>query len=270
MITSSRARLGALTLTGVLSLALVTGCSGGSDGKPDAGRTPGAASSAAGDGSAPGKALSAEELAELIVGAGDVDGFEVAEPGEDDIFGGAWEDVRIEGGDGCDPLARALSGSPVGEAETHLSRQVTQQRPTASGEDDDLSLHDAIRLDVTTVTLAAYEGDGAERAVRSVSEAVTSCSEGFTVTLPGVEPSAYDRIASEKGAPAEGADETVAYGLTGEPFEEGGPATTVHGQVARHGNTVVTYLTVNLGNMAEGKPYEVSAPVVAAQAKKLA
>jgi hypothetical protein len=267
MITSSRARLSALTASGLLSLALVTGCSGGSDAKPDAAKSSGA-SSAAGDGTS-GRARSADELAGLVVTSGDVEGFEVTEPGQDDLFGGSWKDLKVEGGDGCDPLVRALSGSPVGEAAAHLSRQATQQRPEAPGEGDSPSLADAMRLDVTTVTLATYDGDGAEQAMKSVSEAVKSCSDGFTVTLPGEEPSSYDEITSEKGVPAEGAEETVAFGLTGEPFEKGGSATSVHGQVVRHGNEVVTYLTVNLGDMADGERYEVSAPVVAAQAKKL-
>ncbi|WP_166021415.1 hypothetical protein [Streptomyces chilikensis] len=267
MITSSRARLGALTLTGVLSLALVAGCSGGSDGKQDAGEPSGAASAAAGGGAVPGGALSEKELAGLIVGAGDVKGFEVSEPGEGDLFGGSFEDVEVEGGEGCEALAEVVSGSAAGDAKAHVSRQATQERAEGAGEVP--SLEDAMRLDVTMVTLATYEGDGARRAVRSVADAVESCTDGFTVTLPGQDPALYDEVAAEEGVAAEGADETVAFALTGAPVKEGGPASSVHGQAVRHGDNVVTYLTVNLGDMSDGKRYEVSAPVVAAQARKL-
>ncbi|NYV76368.1 hypothetical protein [Streptomyces sp. UH6] len=269
MITSSRARLGALTLTGVLSLALVTGCSGGSDGKPDAAPSSHAASSPADDGAAPGRALSEKELAGLILAADDVEGFTVTEPGEDDLFGGSFDDVKVEGGDGCDALAKVVSGSTAGDAKAHVSRQATQERPEGAGEGDVPSLEDAMRLDVTMITLATYDGDGAQQAVKSVADAVESCADGFTVTLPGQDPAPYDTVAAEKGVTSEGADETVAFALTGASLEEGGPASSVHGQAVRHGNNVVTYLTVNLGDMADGKRYQVSAPVVAAQAEKL-
>ncbi|MGW0602884.1 hypothetical protein [Streptomyces sp. NPDC002644] len=269
MIISSRVRLSALTLAGALSVALVTGCSSGSDEKSDTAAKPSGASSSAAEAPA-AEALSEEELTKLIVASGEVEGYKVAEPGKGDIFSGSWDDVKVEGGDGCKPIVQALSGSPVGGSKADVSRQVTQEKAPGAAKDGEMpSFEDALRMDVTMVTLATYEGDGAQQAVKSVADAVGKCSGGFTFTVPGEEAASYSKVATDKGVAADGSDETVAFGLTGEPFEEGAKPSTVHGQVVRHGNNVVTYLTVNLGNMADGKPYQVSAPVVTAQSKKL-
>jgi hypothetical protein len=54
----------------------------------------------------------------------------------------------------------------------------------------------------------------------------------------------------------------VAFGASGVMEDSGGQTGTVHAEVVRHGNTVATYYTINLGAMIANKAYTVPAAVI--------
>ncbi|MFF7448698.1 MULTISPECIES: hypothetical protein [unclassified Streptomyces] len=249
-----------------LSLALITGCSdSGSDDSKDKGSDAGSSAPAA-------KALTAAELQKLILAKGDVDGYKV----EKTVGAPETKDEVTTDDEKCRPLAYAMSAQAPGDAAAETTVTLTQEKkaPTdsasksledlAEGEFED-SLADAMNLNVTLVGLSSYEGDGAEKTFKSVSDAVKGCSGGFTVTSEG-EKQKLTKVTAEKGSGT--GDESVAFASEGEMDKETGNG-TVHAEVVRHGNTIATYYTLNLGALMTQKPYTVDGTVVTAQAKKL-
>ncbi|MGH1553693.1 hypothetical protein ACRAWF_22095 [Streptomyces sp. L7] len=51
--------------------------------------------------------------------------------------------------------------------------------------------------------------------------------------------------------------------------DSGGKTGTVHTEVVRHGSTLVTYYTVNLGALMTQKAFVIPAAVITAQSAKL-
>ncbi|MFF7235874.1 hypothetical protein [Streptomyces collinus] len=260
---SSGVRLCATAAVGALSLALITGCSdGGAKGSGDG--TGGT------DGKPAAKALSAAELKQRIIAKGEVPGFEVGS-----VEGGIPSKDRVTAGDSrCEPVLRALTGVAPGEPAAHTSRTATEKKkdPTddATSLDDlaDGKFEDAIGksmdLDVTVVTLASYDGDGAETALKSVSDAVKACAGGFSGVQDG-EKGKFTKVTEEKSSGT--GEESVAFTATNDSGKEG--AMPLHAEVVRHGSTLATYTTINIGAMMSKKAYTVPAPVVRAQAAKL-
>lgn len=248
---------------GALSLALVTGCGGGS------GDAKGSKEPSASGGQAV-KALGAAELKKAIIAQGDVDGYKVEAP--DKRSPKSKDEIRSSSKE-CLPVAYAMGGLPPGDTAAGTSVLVTQEKkPSADASksmdemsEDDFAkaLTDAMDVDITLVGLSSYEGDGAQRAFTSVVDAVKGCSGGFPATLQGTDQK-ITKITEEK-APDAG-DESVAFATESGGAKEAG---TTHIQVVRHGATVATYFTMNLGMVAEEKPYDVPAAVVRAQAAKL-
>ncbi|MFG2265514.1 hypothetical protein [Streptomyces sp. NPDC048720] len=252
---SSGVRLCATAAVGALSLALLTGCSdgGSADGK---------------SGSA--KALTAAELKDRLIANGEVPGFKVGS-----VKGGLPDKSEVKAEDTrCDPLLRALTAIAPGEPAAQASRMATEDKkdPTddatslddmADGKFED-ALNESMDLDVTVVTLASYDGDGAEKALKSVSDAVKACAGGFAGEQDG-DKGKFTKVAEEKSSGT--GDESVAFTATNDSSDEGDMP--LHGEVVRHGNTLATYSTINIGAMMSKKPYAVSAPVVKAQAAKL-
>ncbi|MFF5469211.1 hypothetical protein [Streptomyces achromogenes] len=260
---SSGVRLCATAAVSVLSLALVTGCGG--EKSDDSGNTSGkdAAKPAA-------KTLSAAELQKLVIAKGDVPGHEVGP-----VEGGVPDRSKVKAGDAeCEPVLQAFTGIAPGAPVANTSRMATQETKTPTAEPsspEDLSegaLKDqftkAMDLDVTVVTLASYDGDGAERGLASVRDAVKACAGGFSGEQDG-EKGRFTKVAEEK--PSGTGDASVAFTATDEDGEDG--ALPLHSEVVRHGRTLAVYTTVNIGAMMGKKPYTVSAPVMKAQAAKL-
>ncbi|MEV5348173.1 hypothetical protein [Streptomyces achromogenes] len=260
---SSGVRLCATAAVSVLSLALVTGCG---DAKPD---DPGTASGK--DAAKPAaKTLGAAELRKLIIAKGDVPGHEVGP-----VEGGVPDRSKVKAGNAeCEPVLEAFTGIAPGAPVAHTSRMATQEKKTPTAEPsspEDLTegaLKDeftkAMDLDVTVVTLASYEEDGAERGLASLQDAVKACTGGFSGEQDG-EKGKFTKVAAEK--PSGTGDASVAFTATDEDSEDG--ALPLHSEVVRHGRTLAVYTTVNIGAMMGKKPYTVSAPVVKAQAAKL-
>ncbi|MFF8906900.1 hypothetical protein [Streptomyces olivaceoviridis] len=261
---SSGVRLCATAAVSALSLALLTGCGdGGSKDSGDA-KGPDAAKPAA-------KALSAAELKKLIIAKGEVPGYEVGP-----VEGGIPDRGKVTSDDAkCRPVLQAFTGIAPGEPAADTSRMATQDKKKDPTDDatslDDLAdgkFEDAINksmdLDVTVVTLASYDGDGAEQALKSVSDGVKACAGGFSGEQDG-EKGKFTKVAEEKSSGT--GDASVAFTATNDAGKDG--ALPLHAEVVRHGNTLATYTTINIGAMMSKKAYTVSAPVVKAQAAKL-
>jgi hypothetical protein len=253
---SSGVRLCATAAVSVLSLALVTGC--GNEKSKDAAEPA-------------EKAPSAAELGKLIIAKGEVPGYEVGP-----VEGGIPDRSKVKSADAkCDPVLQAFTGIAPGAPAAHTSRMATQDKKKAPTDDatslDDLTegkfeeaLGKSMDMDVTVVTLASYDGDGAERALASVRDAVKACAAGFSGEQDG-EKGTFTKVAEEK--PVGTGDASVAFTATNEAGEDG--ALPLHAEVVRHDGTLAVYTTVNIGAMMSKKPYAVSAPVVKAQAAKL-
>ncbi|NNN35972.1 hypothetical protein HLK59_37545 [Streptomyces sp. S3(2020)] len=263
---STGARIGATLAVSALSLALITGCSDeGSDDSKETGSDSSSSSAPA------AKTYTAAELQKLILAKGDMDGYEVAKT----VGAPETKDEVTASDEKCRPLAFAMSAQAPGDAAAETSVQATEEKDptdTASQSVEDLAegevedtLTDAMSINVTIVGLSSYEGDGAAETFKSVSDAVESCSGGFTVTADG-EKQKLVKITAEKGSGT--GDESVAFASEGE-MEDSEDTGTVHAEVVRHGNTIATYYTINLGSLMTGKAYPVDAAVVEAQAKKL-
>ncbi|MFF7971831.1 hypothetical protein [Streptomyces sp. NPDC007905] len=260
---SSGVRLCATVAVGALSLALITDCSDG--GSKDAGDGKGGEA-----GQPAAKALSAAELKKLILAKGDVTGYKV-----EAVQGGTPAKSAVKADDAqCGPLLRVMTGIAPGDAATETNRTVQEDKkdPTddatsmadlTDGKFED-ALKDSMDRDTTVVVLSSYDGDGAEKAMRSVSDAVKACAGGFTGDQAG-DRAKFAKVAEEKSSGT--GDASVAFAATSDM--EDGDTAPVHVQVVRHGNNLAPYTTVNIGAMMAEKAYSVPGAVVTAQAAKL-
>lgn len=260
---SSRARLCATATVGALSLVLITGC-GSEDSADSAGSKD---KSSTGSEVAAAKAATKAELEKLIVATADVPGSTVEAAGASAKVSAAGLKLSDEK---CRPLADVLSGQAPGDEAATTNRSVVGAKPSATptSEEDlaELTGESLMDVDVTLVSLSSYEGDAAEKTMKSVSDALTACASGFTVT-DDKEPQKLTKVAAEKAAGA--GDEAVAFSVTGVVDEETGETGALHGEVVRSGNLVAGYYTLNLGAMMTGKTYDVPAALVTAQTAKL-
>ncbi|MFJ8635816.1 hypothetical protein [Streptomyces sp. NPDC093568] len=249
---SSGVRAAATVVVSALTLALVTAC-GGDSGGSDA------------------KALSAAELKKAIIAQGDVDGYEVDASGKQLPS----KDQVKSTDDKCRPLANAMGGLPPGDSAVSSTAVMAKQekKPTdkpsksladMSPEEIQDSLSGAMSLDMTVVGLSSYDGEGAEETFKSVSDAVKNCSGGFPFVMQG-EDQKPTEVKPEKASGT--GDESVAFTVKSD-LEDGDVGTT-HVEVVRHGSTIATYYTMNLGLMMTDKAYSVPAAVIDAQAAKL-
>jgi hypothetical protein len=243
----------------VLSLALITGCGGSDDDSKESG-----ASKEAGASSSPStaaKALSAAELKKLFLAEGDLAGYEV-DTADDGSLPKSKGEVKTDKTE-CAPLAHAMAGLAPGDTDASANYTVTKT-PKATPSPDDASLEDALDVDVTFVGLSSYAGDGAEKAVKSVSDAIAACSGGFTITAQG-EKQKVTEVASVK-ASGKG-DESVGFSVASDMDGEG--RTTLNTEVVRVGNAVSSYYTFNFAALDRGKAAPVPAAVIDAQLTKL-
>ncbi|MFJ8084259.1 hypothetical protein ACIQ6Y_27030 [Streptomyces sp. NPDC096205] len=263
---STGARLCATAVVGAMSLALLTGCSdSGSDDSKNTG---------SGGASENAKTYTKAELEKLIIAQGDVTGYKV-EPVDKELSA---EKGKLKGDEKCLPLAYVMSGLAPTDAPAETNTMATQDKKpsdTASKSLEDLTdgetedaLADAMSVDVSVVALSSYDGEGAADAFKTVSDAVKDCAGGFEITDGSDEPTKMTKVTEEKAVGATG-DEAVAFSATGEMDAATGETATVHTQVVRHGNTIASYFTMNLGAMMSQKDYTVPAVVVNAQGAKL-
>ncbi|EGX56793.1 hypothetical protein SZN_26004 [Streptomyces zinciresistens K42] len=258
---------GAATVTvGVLSFALVTGCGGGS-GDAKGSKEPSASGTSGGQAA---KALSAAELKKAIIAQGDVDGYKVDASGKQLPKS---KDQIKSSDTKCLPLAYAMGGLAPGDATAATAVMATQEKkPSADASKslEDLSegevadsLTAAMSLNMTVVGLSSYDGEGAARTFKSVSDGVRNCSGGFPLAMQGTDQK-LTGITEEKSSGT--GDESVAFTAVS---KQGGDVATTHVEVVRQGGTIATYYTIDIGLMMTDKPYAVPADLVKAQAAKL-
>ncbi|WP_406455366.1 hypothetical protein OH768_19645 [Streptomyces sp. NBC_01622] len=267
---SSGIRLRVTVAVGALSLALITGCS---DGGSDNAKSDDAKSDAASTTKNSSKALTAAELQKLALAKGDAVGYEVGAVGK--TYPATKSAVTVDKAQ-CRPLAWAMAGQAPGDAASATNRLVTEaKKPSAaasksvedlSEEEFDDAFGAALDRTTTVVGLSSYDGDGAEKTFKAVSDAVKSCAGGFTL-VPGSDGTKYTGVAAEKASDT--GDESVAFGASAVMEDSGGKTGTVHTEVVRHGSTLVTYYTVNLGALMSQKAYDVPDALITAQSAKL-
>ena len=257
---SSGARLCATAAVGALSLVLITGCS--DDGsKKDSKGTKGSSKGSDSSSSAPAaSALTAAELEKLLLAQGEVKGYKV--DSGDDTLPKSKAEVKTDK-PACDPLAWATAGLAPGETAANASNSVAEDKVSgATAQPKDIA--DAFDIDMTFVGLSSYEGDGAEKAMKALSDGVTACSAGYSLAAGG-EDSKVTKVASEKGSGL--GDESVAFS---EAVDMGGEGSaTFRTDVVRKGNTIATFYTVNFASFGSGKAADIPAAVVQAQVAKL-
>ncbi|GAB2723991.1 hypothetical protein [Streptomyces bullii] len=254
---SSGARLGATVAVSALSLALITGCSdSGSDSKGS--KDPGSPSSAS---SAPAaKALTKAELEKLLLAQGEVKGYKVGSG--DDTLPKSKTEVKTDKPQ-CDPLAWSTAALAPGDTDANASNSVAEDKAsTATAQPE--NVEDAFDINMTFVGLSSYEGDGAEKAMKAVSDGVTACSGGYGLAAGG-ENSKVTKVAPSKGSGL--GDESVAFSEDVDMDGEG--SATFHTEVVRKGNTIATFYTVNFAALGSGKAAEIPAAVIEAQVAKL-
>ncbi|PWI17691.1 hypothetical protein DI272_28650 [Streptomyces sp. Act143] len=257
---SSGARIAATLTVSALSLALITGCS--DNGSDDAKGTD-AKESAAASSAPAAKALTSAELEKLLLAKGDVKDYEV-ESG-DDTLPKSKSDVKTDKAQ-CDPLAWATAALAPGETDANASNTVTAN-PSAAKDPSELSEADiegAFDVSITFVGLSSYDGDGAEKALKAVSDGVTACSGGYGLKAEG-ENSKVTKVTTAKSSGA--GDESVAFAEDVDMDGEG--TATFLTEVVRKGNTVATFYSVNLAALSKGGKTEIPADVVKAQVAKL-
>lgn len=256
---STGARLCATAAVGALSLALLTGCSDEGSKKDSKGSAKGSGSSSSS--SAPAaKALTAAELEKLLLAQGEVTGYKVNSG--DDTLPKSKAEVKTDK-PACDPLAWATGGLAPGDTDANASNAVAEDRAsTATASPEDLA--DAFDVDMTFVGLSSYEGDGAEKAMKAVSDGVTACAGGYGLAAGG-EDSKVTKVAAEKASGL--GDESIAFAV--DVDMDGDGTATFHTEVVRKGNTIATFYTVNFAALASGGAHEIPAAVVEAQVAKL-
>ncbi|MFI1923045.1 MULTISPECIES: hypothetical protein [unclassified Streptomyces] len=258
---SPGARLCATAAIGALSLSLLTACS--DDGSKDSSDSKASASSSAGSSSsAPAaKALTSAELEKLLLAQGELKGYK-SESG-DDTLPASKTSVKTDK-PACDPLAWATAALAPGDTDANASNTVAEDKTSgATVQPEDIA--DAFDVDMTFVGLSSYEGDGAEKAMKAVSDGVTACAGGYGLTAEG-ETTKVTKVVAEKGA-AKG-DEAVTFAA--DVDMDGAGTATFHTQVVRKGNTVASFYTVNFAAMSKGGDMgAVPAAVVDAQVAKL-
>jgi hypothetical protein len=254
----TRLHAGAALLS-ALSLALVAGCSdggsAGSSGKNAAG----------GDAKPAAKPLTEAELKALHLTGEEVEkGFKVqkapAAPGDR-------EDVRSTDPK-CLAIAQTVSGfapgSPAAESLSNVAedKEAPESMEGMDPEEWKKAFDDSMDVDLVIVSLASYEGDGAQKGVAAASRSAKDCADGFEMDFDGSQK--VSNVAAEN-ASGKG-DESVAYAVTVEA-EEG--EATVHVEVVRKGSVVATFYGSNLARLVDNKPYDIPSHVIDAQAAKL-
>ncbi|MEV4679378.1 hypothetical protein [Streptomyces kurssanovii] len=250
---STAVRRTALAAAAAALVLLVTACGGeGSDGgtnEKGKGKDSAAAEPAA-------KALTAAELDKLALAEGDVKAHKIVKAGpQDDI---AAKDVKTEKAE-CEPLARAVAGTPMGAPAATVKRRATAE-PDVKDAGKDGAIEGAFDITTSLVALSSYEGEGAADAFAALKGAGTACAGGFAMTMASTD----QKIVKMTEAKVSGGDEAVAWTMTAEQDGEKLPFNVA---VVRKGGTFVSFSSFNL--IAPEGDLPLPTAVIAAQVAKL-
>ncbi|WP_371617443.1 hypothetical protein [Streptomyces sp. NBC_00454] len=244
-----------------VSLALLATACGGSD-KADA---KGDAKPSASASAAAGKGKSNAELSSLILAQADLPDYVFKQATSAEVKIGI--DTVSDKAE-CLPLAKAQVMTPVGMTSgTSRVKVIAKPKaadPNATAEEKLKAGMDALGGTVTSVTLASYDGKGAEEAFASFKGAGTACAAGFEAKATDGSASPDNSIKFSKvvpGAQVTAGDEALAYTFQG---ESDGEKISTELVVVRKGSSLVTFYAVSLAGTAEQPK-----AVVEAQQKKL-
>nr|WBO80015.1 hypothetical protein SBE_003759 [Streptomyces sp. SBE_14.2] len=255
---SSGARVGATVAVGAVALALITGCSSDDSKGSDEGKGKEGASTP----TTAAKALSAAELEKLLLADADLDAKKYKVEDGDDTLPKSKAGVKTDKSE-CEALVWATGALPPGDTDAAASNAVSKL-PVGSGGEAPENITDAFDISMTFVGLSSYDGDGAEKAMKLVSDGVSACGGGYGMTAEG-ETTKVTKIASAKGS-GQG-DESVAYVQSVDMDGEG--TADFKTEVVRKGNTIATFYSFDLAALGSGKPSEIPADVISAQLGKV-
>ncbi|MGW2045248.1 hypothetical protein ACWCPF_08695 [Streptomyces sp. NPDC001858] len=258
---TSGARLCATAAIGALSLSLLTACSDEGSNSADAKDSKSSASASASSSAPAAKALTTAELEKLLLAQGEAKGFKV--DSGDDTLPKSKTEVKTDK-PACDPLAWATGALAPGDTTANASNSLTEDKSsTATAPPADLEA--ALDMDITFVGLSSYEGDGAAKAMKAVSDGITACAAGYGLSADS-EDTKVTKVAAEKASGT--GDESLAFN---EDVDMDGAGTaTFHTEVVRKGNTLATFYTVNFAAFEKGGDMgDVPAALITAQVAKL-
>ncbi|MFF8591375.1 hypothetical protein ACF061_07970 [Streptomyces sp. NPDC015220] len=249
------------------ALALLAAACGSSDGgdKGGDGKTAQADKTAQAGETAPAapvKALTAAELEQAALTQADVKSGKLTKvPAKDEM---AQEKVAADDA-ACSPLAMLQVGSYVGKPSAVVKRQWKgdPKKPAADATDEEKFLA-GVDVPQVMVTLASYQDGGAEKVMKDLNTALTSCAGGYTFTAAGEKTKSLK--VAKTDAPRAG-DEAVA--LTSTLDADEGVKAPTKGVVVRKGATIAYFPAVNYAAAATGKDFAFPAEVVDAQLAKL-
>ncbi|MFI9548428.1 hypothetical protein ACIHAR_31700 [Streptomyces sp. NPDC052016] len=258
---SQGARLCATAAVGVLSLALITGCSDEGSKKDSKGSSKGSGTSSSS--SAPAaKALTAAELEKLLLAQGELKGYKV--DSGDATLPKSKSVVKVDKAE-CEPLAYAMAALAPGETDAAVNNTVAEDKTADATASTDLGdLEDAFNVATTFVGLSSYEGDGAEKAFKAVSDGIAACSGGFGIAADG-ENQKITKITPGKAVAT--ADESTAFTAVADMDGQGTASFQV--EVVRSGSTIATFYAINFAALSKGGESKVPAAVIEAQVAKL-
>ncbi|WP_327116201.1 hypothetical protein OG206_14955 [Streptomyces sp. NBC_01341] len=241
-------------------LALLATACGGSDsgGKGDS-AAPGAKDDA---GTSAVKALTTAELEKVSLEQGDVDGYKISKTGPEDIV--APEAVTVDKKE-CQPIGFAFYGVKRGTPVGNSGRKAVEEPKKKKSAPGDLkdAMNGALDMTSSLVTLASYDGDGAEKNLAELRESAAKCATGgFTLTMKDTRQT-ITSLTEEKVA---GGDEAVAWRVQMGKGESAVPFKLVS---LRKGGTVATFFSFNLGATGEKSDFDKPTAVIDAQAGKL-
>lgn len=205
-------------------------------------------------------------MEKLLLAQGDLKGYRV--DSGNDTLPKSKSEVKTDKAE-CAPLAHAMAGLAPGDTAAGASNSVIEEPASdaASKSPEDVSMADignAFKVEMTSVGLSSYGGDGAKKALKAVTDAIDACSGGFVLTGQD------DKQKITKVAAIESAgvgDESVAFSADFSMDDAG--SATFNTEVTRVGNTVATYYTVDMATLDSGKAAPVPAAVIEAQTAKL-
>ncbi|AXE22559.1 hypothetical protein C0216_03100 [Streptomyces globosus] len=240
-----------------VSLALLATACGSSDSKGEAKAD--APAPAASSAAPAAKGKTDAEMASVIVKQADLPDHLIKEAtGAEAALGAAATSDKPE----CLPLVRAQSLAPVGTA-TGAARTKVVAKPkepaaNASAEEKVKAAMDALGASATAVTVASYDGKGADDAFAALKAAGTACAGGYTATSAG-DTGKISKVSA--GTPVTAGDAALAYTVES---DADGEKISTQLVVVRKGNTLATFSAVSLKGTAEQPK-----AVVDAQVKKL-
>lgn len=247
----------AVTASAVSLALLATACGGAESGGEDKG---GKAKESAAATPAAVKALTAAELEKLMVVDGELKDHGIKKAGPGDIV--AAKDVTVDKA-GCEPLAYAMYGVPLGKSVATAKRKVidssNKKSKDAAAEGDMTAAFDQT---MTLAGLSSYDGKGAEEAVAGLRTAATACAGGFTLTMSGTK----QKVVKISEVKVSGGEEAVAWTVVSEQDGEKMPFKIA---AVRKGAVVASFTSINMASIATGKDYALPTALINAQVAKL-